>query len=98
LGSSAELQQQLIQALHNSIIGGHSGAPITYRRLKQNFCWKGMKNDVHQFVQHCQVCIQAKPDRSPYPGKLQPLPMPTEACQTITMDFIEGLPHSYNAN
>jgi hypothetical protein len=57
-----------------------------------------MKNDVHQFVQHCQVCIQAKPDRSPYPGKLQPLPMPTEACQTITMDFIKGLPHSYNAN
>jgi hypothetical protein len=39
-----------------------------------------------------------QPDRSPYPGKLQSLPVSTEAWHTITMDFIEGLARSSNVN
>jgi hypothetical protein len=49
-------------------------------------------------VAKCQVCLQAKSERSRYPSKLQPLPVPTEAWQTISMDFIEGLPKSANAS
>jgi hypothetical protein len=48
--------------------------------------------------QCCQVCLQAKPNRSCYPGKLQPLPVPGEAWETVYMDFIEGLPRSGNDN
>jgi transposase InsO family protein len=44
------------------------------------------------------VCLQAKPNRSCYPGKLQPLPVPSEAWETVYMDFIEGLPRSGNDN
>jgi hypothetical protein len=47
--------------------------PVTYRRLKQHFAWKGMKIDVQEFVQSCLVCQQAKPDRARYPGLLQPI-------------------------
>jgi hypothetical protein len=57
-----------------------------------------MKTAVHKFVQGCQTCIQAKPDRSSYPGKLQPLSVPTEAWETISMDFIKGLPRSDRAD
>jgi hypothetical protein len=57
-----------------------------------------MKKDVQKFVQDCQVCIQAKVDRVPYPGNLQPIPVPSEAWETTLMDFIEGLPHSSNAS
>jgi hypothetical protein len=53
-----------------------------------------MKADVQNFGQSCQVCLQAKPDRSSYLGKLLPLPIPSEAWKTISMDFIEGLPRS----
>jgi hypothetical protein len=84
--------------MHASALGGHSGVPVTYRRLKQLFYWKGMKPAVHNFVQNCQICLQAKPDRACYPGKLQPLPIPNEAWEIISMDFIEGLPRSLNAN
>jgi hypothetical protein len=73
IGQQPELQSQLIQALHNSAVGGHSGALVTYRRLKNIFAWRGMKKQVQEFVQTCQVCLQAKPDRSAYPGKLQPV-------------------------
>jgi hypothetical protein len=73
LGNEKILQQRLVAALHTSLIGGHSGIPITYSRLKHLFAWKNMKTTVQQFVQTCQTYLQAKPDRSAYPGKLEPL-------------------------
>lgn len=44
------------------------------------------------------MCQRAKPERTLYPGKLQPLPVPRAAWEVITMDFIEGLPSSYQYN
>jgi hypothetical protein len=57
-----------------------------------------MKSDILQWVQSCITCQQAKPDRARYPGLLQPLPVPSSAWTVISMDFIEGLPHSGSAN
>jgi hypothetical protein len=62
------------------------------------FHWSGMKSAMKQFVQNCQICIQAKPDRASYPGKLQPLPVPSEAWEIVSLDFIEGLPRSDKAS
>jgi hypothetical protein len=62
------------------------------------FVWQGMKKDGANFVQTCQVCIQAKLDRASYSGKLQPLLVPTEARETVSMDFIDGLPLAANAS
>lgn len=46
LGSNQLVQDQVLHALHASPVGGHSGAPITYARVKQMFFWLGMKTDV----------------------------------------------------
>jgi transposase InsO family protein len=94
LGSSPDIQRQIISALHDSPIGGHSGFPVTYSRIKHLFYWKGMKQAVRNYVQSCSTCQQAKPDRSRYPGLLAPLPVPPHAWHSISMDFIEGLPRS----
>lgn len=98
VGDSKELQLKIITAFHDSPLGGHSGIPVTIRRIKQLFYWKGLKASVVAFVNSCQVCQQSKPDRSKYPGLLQPLPVPSGAWQTVTMDFINGLPTSGHAN
>lgn len=84
--------------MHNSALGGHLGAPATLQRISSMFYWPNMKSDVLSMVQHCLNCQKAKPDRSRYPGLLQPLPVPTSSWDVISMDFIEGLPQSGNAN
>jgi hypothetical protein len=71
---------------------------VTYRKIKQMFAWKGLKADVQNFVKACMVCQQAKPDREKSSGLLQPMDVPDGVWQTITMDFVEGLPQSGSTN
>jgi hypothetical protein len=98
LGGNLQLQQKVLQAMHDTAVGGHSGAPATYHKVKQMFYWPGMRADVLQYVQSCTVCQQSKPDRAKYPGLLQPLEVPPQAWHTISLDFIEGLPRSAHYN
>lgn len=53
-----------------------------------------MKTSVTEYVQACQICQQAKSEHVKLPGLLQPLLVPSQAWQSISMDFIEGLPKS----
>jgi hypothetical protein len=57
-----------------------------------------MKTATKLFVQNCMICQQAKPNRSKYPGLLNPLPIPKGSWEVVSMDFIEGLPKSGTAN
>lgn len=84
LGGSQDLQENMAAAFHASKIGGHSGFPATYSRMRKLFAWPKMKMQVKSFVQSCLVCQQAKPERIKYPGLLQPLPTPDEAWETVT--------------
>lgn len=43
LGQNTNLQTTVIGALHSSAIGGHSGFPVTYARVKQLFYWPRMR-------------------------------------------------------
>jgi hypothetical protein len=94
IGSNGNLQQNLLESFHNSALGGHSGERATYQRLKLHFYWPRMKQLVTEFVKICPVCQKNKSEHVPYPGLLQPLPIPELAWTHISMDFVEGLPKS----
>jgi hypothetical protein len=98
IGANLALQTKVIAQLHDTPVGGHSGIQATYQRVKKLFYWPGMKLAVELFVRQCPVCQQAKHSNTKPAGLLQPLPPPTGAWRDITMDFIEGLPLSDNAN
>lgn len=97
VGHNSTAQHSIIQALHASPVGGHSGIYPTYVKIKNLFAWPGLKKMVQDFVTQCTICQQAKTEKVKYPG-LQPLPVPSYAWQVVTMDFIEGLPKSRNFN
>lgn len=95
---TAGLKGKILAALHDSPIGRHSGIPVTLRRIKQSFYWKRLRASVQQYVQECSICQRAKPDHARYPGLLEPLPVPSQYWQMLTMDFVEGLLRSGHFN
>ena len=42
----SELKHKVLQEAHDSPLAGHPGIFKTYRKLRQRFYWKGMKEDV----------------------------------------------------
>lgn len=70
LGANSNLQRKVISAFHDSPMGGHSGFPVTYRRIHQLFGWPYMKQQVKDYVAACSICQLSKPDRSKYPRLL----------------------------
>jgi len=94
IGQNTALQTKIIAACHSSALGGHSGVVATYHRLKRNFDWKGMKQDVESFIKQCSICQQSKHSNTHPLGLLQPLPIPEGVWRDLSMDFIEGLPKS----
>ena len=77
-----------------SLVGGHSGFLKTYHRVKKEFFWDGLKTDVQRFVAKCLVCQQNKVETIKTPGLLQPLSIPSQRWEEVSMDFITGLSKS----
>ena len=54
--------------------------------------------DVQEYISQCDNCQRNKSEHVPYPGLLQPVPIPSQTWEMITMDFVEGLPQSQRFN
>jgi hypothetical protein len=80
--------------VHTSLVGGHSGFLKTYHRVKKELFWDGLKTDVQRFVAECLVCQQNKVETIKTPIILQPLAIPSQHWEEVSMDFITGLPKS----
>lgn len=85
---------RLLEEFHSSPVGGHSGFLRTYRRIAGNLYWLGMKKSVQEFVKKCDVCQRQKYSASSLARLLQPLPIPVQIWEDISLDFITGLPKS----
>ena len=43
VGNDCGLHTKICQAFHDTPLGGHSGFPVTYKRIRALFKWVGMK-------------------------------------------------------
>lgn len=84
----------LLYEHHATPAAGHPGVERTFRRLESSFYWKGMRNDVKEYVATCMECQTTKYSTQKPAGLLQPLPIPSQVWEDISMDFITGLPLS----
>lgn len=84
----------LLKEYHSTPQGGHSGFYHSYKRLTTSLFWVGMKKDVKDFVKECDVCQCQKYLAVAPGGLLQPLNIPNQIWEEISMDFITGLPKS----
>jgi hypothetical protein len=93
IGSNSAIKETILNWLHSSPVGGHSGRDVTSSRIKSLFYWKGMTKDIFNFVKNCGICQKNKSDLSAYPGLLQPLPVPNQIWTHISMEICRRPPN-----
>jgi hypothetical protein len=86
------LKGKILKVCHDSLAAGHQGYLKNYGQIKERFSWKGLKDDVLKHIRECTTCQQNKFEQTHPAGLLQPLPIPEQKWETISMDFITGLP------
>lgn len=65
-----------------------------FKKLGKQFYWLGMHISIQEYVKGCEVCKKMKAKTLALAGLLQPLPIPCQVWEDITLDFIVGLPTS----
>jgi hypothetical protein len=88
----SRLKKKILTAVHDSPLADHQGFFKTYRQIRERFSWKGLKQDVMRHVSECVTCQENKSYHSLPAGILQPLSIPEKKWESISMDFITGLP------
>ncbi|MCO5605312.1 hypothetical protein L7F22_059494 [Adiantum nelumboides] len=92
------LREKVMFESHAPPYAGHRGIQTTMKAIETYFYWPTMKGDIQDYVSKCVVCQKTKYDRGKQPGLLQPLPIPDSPWESISMDFIFGLPKSIHGN
>ncbi|KAL4341343.1 hypothetical protein GQ457_08G022080 [Hibiscus cannabinus] len=88
----ARQSEHLMKESHDSKWAGHPGIHRTTALLADQYFWPHMSRDVEAYVKTCLVCQQDKVEAGKPMGLLQPLPIPERPWESISMDFIIGLP------
>ncbi|CAI7887102.1 unnamed protein product [Closterium sp. NIES-54] len=88
----APLWQILLEEFHDVPYAGHFGSNKTLAGIAKYYYWPRMAADVQQFVTSCDTCQRMKSSKHKKTGLLQPLPVPEQPWQVVSLDFITGLP------
>ena len=88
------VRDEIIRTNHDDPQGGHFGRARTTDALCRKYYWRGMVKDIRKYVQTCDICQRNKIHRHKEYGLLEPLPTPSRPFETITLDFVTGLPPS----
>jgi hypothetical protein len=88
------VRDEIIRTNRDDPQGGHFGRARTTDALCRKYYWRGMVKDIRKYVQTCDICQRNKIHRHKEYGLLEPLPTPSRPFETITLDFVTGLPPS----
>ncbi|KAI5390343.1 hypothetical protein KIW84_075598 [Lathyrus oleraceus] len=89
-----ELKKSILKEGHRSGLSIHPGATKMYHDLKKLFWWPGMKREIASFVYSCLTCQKSKIEHQKPSGLMQPLAIPEWKWDSISMDFVSGLPRT----
>lgn len=78
-----------LNKFHNTKLGGHSGVLWTYKRLGQLFFWEWKCKDVQKHIPACIICQWNKYDARSPAVLLQPLPVPSQVLEDISLDILK---------
>jgi hypothetical protein len=65
--------------------------------LQKYFYWPNLQKDVGKYIKSCTACAIAKPTIKKQ-GLYTPLPTPSRPWESISMDYMSGLPSTKHGN
>lgn len=86
------LRKSLIAECHDTLWAGHPGGERTLALVQRAYYWPQMRDEVEAYVRSCLICQQDKADHLKPKGLLEPLPIPSRPWESVSMDYITGLP------
>jgi len=89
-----ELRKQILEEAHNAHYSMHLAGTKMYGDLRQYFWWNNMKKEVAEYVDKYLTCQKVKAEYQRPVDELWPLGIPTWKWDSISMDFVMGLPLS----
>ena len=85
------LRRTIMEAEYDSKIEGHFGTYKTIGRVRANFYWPKMDENITKYVSSCDICQRNKVIRHKKYGLVEPLEVPIRPWTAISMDFIVRL-------
>jgi hypothetical protein len=92
------LKKQLLFELHDAPYSGHCGVTKTLEAVSRLFWWPRLRPDVESYIAACEACQRNKAPTKKPAGLLQPLSIPKGPWDSVSMDFITGLPRTSRGN
>jgi len=88
------LRRTIMEAEHDSKFAGPFRTYKTICRVRANFYWPKMDENITEYIRSCDVCQGNKVIGHKKYGLLEPLDVPMRPLMAISVDFIVGLPKS----
>ncbi|XP_071842970.1 uncharacterized protein [Apostichopus japonicus] len=86
-----------IQSLHEGFGGGHFGRDKTLEKVTSRYYWRGLANDVLEYVKQCEACQKSNNTFDKKVAKLHPIPV-TSVWHQVGVDMIGPLPETISGN
>lgn len=87
-----ELKLQILHDNHDAKIAGHLGFDKSYERISKEFFWPNLSGTLKKYIASCDTCQRVKSSQQLPAGPLQPLEIPHDRWEQVSMDFIFQLP------
>jgi transposase InsO family protein len=82
-----EEKGKTLQEFHQSPTGGHLGMNRTFQRIKLYTSWPGMKQEIENYVRHCETCQKNKITQRKNKLPLQITDTPEVVWQNCSLDI-----------
>jgi transposase InsO family protein len=89
--NDCDLKERITFEYHDVPTAGHPGREKTYLNLSRDFYWNNQYKFVRKYVRTCEICQRVKPSSSSQ-APLHSLPVPQDCWNSVSMDFLFGLP------
>ena len=93
-----EERDPIMQEAHISVVGGHRGVTKTYKRIKQDYNWENLKEDIQDCIRKCVQCQLKQLVRVKTRVPMIITNSGVHAMDRISMDVVGPLPRSNKGN